>query len=516
MVALTTPRPHQKPLVACRIERESRFVCTLATPHRFGVEPFLAEMIATRLIPGKRLPLEQFRLSCTDGYLEGTVAVSLTRKEAKKVEQTLPFFTQQLELGVTSSIASTHLLESVGGDKRALVSHYLSQIIHRFPHAFEYGMLDVAQTLFLGAPATFLRERRVAHIARVAMALYSIGRSLERQEERAAIRVVRAALDEPLGVRPIVAVVCGVATSGENEVIGQRDIESMIEGLVPDATILSLSFHNPPDRQNIYRLYIEIETAQRERAVRRLTREGASRLTRCVRELVPQLFMPRNDEEVMRGLVTLGKQLSSRFDLPQAIISFDGQGARTLSFTIIVARVIREASTPLSNVLQGSTFHLEQVCHLGILRGSYQKEGAVISVQLPSASYTDERGIVDLVAARRDAADRFTDRIGEFRDYNGGMLAKEAEQLAALRAAFPHSQRGDIGAFFRSITPSYMRAAAPLELLEGAAEAALARRIGISHLGRYRLVVTDRSEPADEALFSGSHDGVACAVYRSA
>ena len=59
--------------------------------------------------------------------------------------------------------------------------------------------------------------------------------------------------------------------------------------------------------------------------------------------------MPRNEEEVMRNIITLSNQLRLSRDLPQVIINFEEQSSKQLSFTVIWLRVLKPADLPIKN-----------------------------------------------------------------------------------------------------------------------------------------------------------------------
>ena len=85
----------------------------------------------------------------------------------------------------------------------------------------------------------------------------------------------------------------------------------------------------------------------------------AEDLKNGVERLMRPLFMPRNEEEVMRNIITLAQQLRYPRDLPQVIISFDEQTDADLSFIIIFLRVLHKGMPSIQELFQRSRTFLK-------------------------------------------------------------------------------------------------------------------------------------------------------------
>jgi len=67
--------------------------------------------------------------------------------------------------------------------------------------------------------------------------------------------------------------------------------------------------------------------------------------------------MPRNEEEVIRNIITLSNQLKASHDLPQVILTFEGQSDTELVFTVIWLRVLKGIDRPLQQIFEaGDSF----------------------------------------------------------------------------------------------------------------------------------------------------------------
>ena len=145
--------------------------------------------------------------------------------------------------------------------------------------------------------------------------------------------------------------------------------------------------------------------------------------------------MPRNEEEVLRHVVTLGKELRFSTDVPQLIISFEKQIETQLAFTIVVVRVLLPKTPPIEEVLSTSKLRLkvDRVKQLGRVRNKYPKEGVVFKLELPSLDFLREDHAVDLYRARQEVLRELKDIFGELRDYNGGMISQQNALFTSLK-----------------------------------------------------------------------------------
>ena len=222
-------------------------------------------------------------------------------------------------------------------------------------------------------------------------------------------------------------------------------------------------------------LYFEVEkeeltdfsTLEREGLKEKLSIE----LQAGIEKVAHSLFMPRNEEEVMRNIITLSNQLRFFKDLPQAIISFDEQTESELSFTVIWLRILKPGDVPIEEVFGKSTcllkIVLERIRQMGLIRKKFPKEASVFRVKIPIASFLRSDCSVDLFKARYFLVTELESVLGQFRDYNGGMIAKQHEQYLALKKrVWDRKDEWILENFFHSIFPIELRSVFPIEPLE--------------------------------------------------
>jgi hypothetical protein len=215
---------------------------------------------------------------------------------------------------------------------------------------------------------------------------------------------------------------------------------------------------------SVHLLYLEIEKEDKEpftiEEVQRLRNELADHLKGRIEYLLRPIFMPRNEEEVIRHIIVLSHQLKYVKDLPQVVISFEEQTDKQLNFTVILVRVLGESSEAVSILIKKIQPHYEVVIErerqVGMIRNKYSKEAFVMRIGLPSLPFLREDDSVDLYAARREVLSEIQKAFGEVRDFNGGMISKQAEAFLALKKmlgslAFQHKLL--LEHFFHSLYP---------------------------------------------------------------
>lgn len=150
---------------------------------------------------------------------------------------------------------------------------------------------------------------------------------------------------------------------------------------------------------------------------------------------VHPIFMPRNEEEMIRNLIVLATQIKYVRDLPQVSIHYEEQTDVDLTFTVIVARLLKGAIEPLRKILEKSTLKMDidDVRVMGYLKQKYPKEAALLRVTVDKRPFFRPDYSLDLLRARQKIVSELGSCLGEFRDFNGGMILKQDEALNQLR-----------------------------------------------------------------------------------
>lgn len=449
---------------------------------RGNAAKFFSEMMSKWLIPGKLLnsPLclvvdFKFQQIPDNVYTLVEMQIPIERQwDCEMMLRNFEILMQEIKLGVSSTYHANRVLEMrglSGNEKIGLVQEEITHLIERFPQRFDYDIFTMMQQCFVISREQFKIIRECHHLVRVISCLYLLRKNLlvrvERSPQKRQISLLfkRARLHMPLGVKHILGVFVGINFLRENEVFAKKHLVRAIQILIPHIKAIEESYLEIEEADySVHLMYLEVEKEEKEafttEEIKLLRNELADHLKGRVEYLLRPIFMPRNEEEVIRNIIVLSHQLKYVKDLPQVVISFEEQTDKQLSFTVILVRVLGDQSSPVTALIKKINSNYEVVIErerkIGMIRNKYPKEAVVMRVGLPSLPFLREDDSVDLYVARREVLSEIQKAFGEVRDFNGGMISKQAEAFLMLRKmlgslAFQHKLL--LENFFHSIYP---------------------------------------------------------------
>lgn len=458
----------------------SFYLCCLFRPNAFR---FVYEMVSRWLIPGRRMnALLQFAVDFLipdfghQMYIGGEVKIRIeTEQELKILQQNLPVIETELRLGIESAYQANRILEIKGlsaDEKTGLIQENITSLVKRRPQDFDFDILTDMQHFLVLFKEEFKAARCYKHMSRIICIHYLFQKALrfcyESFPDRRYISV--KLLHEKLyGRQRVLGIIIGLSYLRENELFDERHIITAIQLLIPDAQAVKNSFFAYENRGEITRTYYLEVTKPKDdfftlEQMRLLKRELPEVLKNRIEQRLNPIFMPTNEEEVMRGILTLSNQLKLVRDIPHVIISFNQQTEEALEFLVILLRVNKEGMLSIEKHFEAKPTYLEfllERCKIvGILRKKYQKEATVFKLCIRKTPFLRQDHSLDLYKARQDVAAELTRVIGEYRDYNGGTISKESELMRNLRALLGKKAEENtflLDNFFYSIIPPMMR-----------------------------------------------------------
>ncbi|MBS3903965.1 MAG: hypothetical protein KGZ39_01395 [Simkania sp.] len=273
----------------------------------------------------------------------------------------------------------------------------------------------------------------------------------------------------------------GITLLKEGELFEEKHVLRAVEQLVPGIRLIPKTFIQDSRNAQKFRLiYLEIEktneTPFSSSEISCLRRQLPHELKVCVETLIHPLFMPRNDEDLLRFSLQLCGQLNDLTAPPQMAIFFGNQTSETLSFTVLLARLLYPTPPlPLFKQLEqsGAFFEVEDIeiryppskdRELALA-----KEMISFTAKIPKAPFLRSDYTIDVIQARQEIVRQMQEALGFVRDYNGGLLETQlrAEQLFLISL-------GTLGnrdlllakAFFHAITPPLMQVILETSLLK--------------------------------------------------
>ncbi|MBI3211733.1 MAG: hypothetical protein HYZ47_03505 [Simkania negevensis] len=369
-------------------------------------------------------------------------------------------------------------------EKRGAIQRRLVEKLKRFPSLFDEEIFFLMQRLFLAKGLSFKRDRKARQVGEILSLLYLLEKKVERKMEEEPyrrhlfIKLLSRQIELPIGNKKVLAVFVGMNLLKEHELFSKDSLIQGIKSSFPKAHFVEGSdFLFVDEEKKIRLLYLEMDREGNRSfslpELKRLKEQLPLSLKRRITQLLPPLFMPRNEEELLRHLITLSHELKFAKTLPQVILSFDKETDQDLFFTVILARLVFPKSPSIEELLDKLSFSLsptlERIKILGTLRKKYFKEGVIFKVRLSLTQFIREDSAVDLYAARHYLLSEIEKGFGKVRDFNGGIISKQTEALKELKKLFRGLKKEEIlllEIFFHALFPIEKRGLIELSKLK--------------------------------------------------
>ncbi|MCB1071702.1 MAG: peptide ABC transporter substrate-binding protein [Chlamydiia bacterium] len=458
-------------------------------------ETFISEMIKRWLLPHQETTILSFEHMefYFDHYPKealflGEVKVLIqNKKEANLLKENLPLLKREIISALSARRYAKSLLETKIlplDHKMNLIRESFIKLIHRFPDELDEILFERLAFMQAYASKEFREERSYIHLGKIILSFVLIRNHLRRElnafpeKRHMKIRFMPTELSFPFGKKPVLGLSIGLNLFHQYEFFNEKHVLRAVQKFIPNVRIVAGSTYranllNDP----IATLYVELEkndgkplTLDERMLLRRNLEEE---LKKRIEHLVPSLFMVRNEEETMRNILILSRELKSPDDLPQMMITFDQHSQDDLVFTVVLLRVKKEGMPPLQDLMKNVDprirFILDRVQIVNFLEKTHPIEANVFRLQiakLPSFLRMDFS--VNLYLAREEVVAFLNKHLGEIRDYNGGMMIKQGELLTQFKRLFQDiSVRNQelLENFFYSLNPIESQATISLQSL---------------------------------------------------
>lgn len=458
--------------------------CVLAKYHANAFK-FVFDLISRWLVPGRRLNVSMLCAADLRIPVYGSEILTFceiivyieNEKELEQLQCNLPIIQTEIRLGVQSSYYARRIQEIKGrtvDEKTVSIQEDIAWLIERRPKLFDHDLLTEMQHVLIICQDSFKAMREPRHLSRMISSQYVFRRDLRTAVKHAPrkrhlrLKLFKTFLQDDARDAPVLGVLVGINFLEDKELFEERHLLSAIQNYIPGARAVEESFLSTSrGDESICTLYLEIEKANRDpwhlAEIRLLKEELPHDLKDRIEHLMHPIFMPRNEEEVMRNILSLNNQIKYLHDLPQVIITFNEQTPTHLFFTVIIVRVVKEDSLLMDNLLKKKTLSVEyrhdRSKVVGHLRKKYPKEASVLGIQLPKTPFLRRDHSIDLNKARQVVLYELIQLLEEVRDFNGGMISKQHEMLCQLHEELVQVKYNDLllENFFYSLTPDIMR-----------------------------------------------------------
>lgn len=474
------------------------FSVLLLCKYRQNASHFFYEMISRHLLPNKRLNAELFfssevRLPRLSEDLLCVAEIVVQIKSAQDLEEIRRNFKQietEIRLGAVSHYHARRILEFKGlssDGKTAMIQEKIGSLIQSRSKDFDKGIFSQMQHFLVTCHEEFKTRRDYHHISRIISNLYSLRKLLNQnvealpQKRHVILKFLKTRLlstEKHNEGRFVLGILAGLNFLREHEVFEKSHLIAAISRYIPGIRLVEGSFFDDRSQNSLIQMnYVEIEKIDgvdfTHGEIQTLRMHLPDELKTHVEQLIHPIFMPRNEEEVLRNIMVLSRQLRFITDIPQVIISFDEQKGNELCFTVILLRVAEPQGETSIERLSSSRTALkmipDRIRTLGALGRKYVKEATVLRAYIDNHSFIRADHSVDLYQARQSILAEVIRVFGEVRDYNGGMIGKQNEVMAALKSLLGRvsaQQEPLLEKFFFALKPVELRSVMDAEHLK--------------------------------------------------
>lgn len=454
------------------------FLLCLKNPH-ISIDTLFNELLKQRLLPGREVSVLAFNhmyfhhnhLSEQVFFIGEITILFDSQQEWHLGIENLPILEQEIKLALNIPNRATKKALSFS-TKAATIQHKLSLLLQKFPHHIDESIFEDMDRLFALSTREFLHHRNMNHISRLIISIYIFRKKIFRSiihgvnEYHLELRLMPTDLTFPFCIKPVLGCLIGIGQLKEYEILEERHILSAIRKILPFVDSGKGSYYYEQKEEKIKYFYLELEKKQDNRPFtlnekQKLVCELKEQLKYSIEKLVPSVFMVRNEEEVLKNIFMLRKEISSINDLPQVMISLDHQTKTDIVFTILWVMVRKVGTLPLLDTIQNQLKQYSLNCErsqvVGFLRKKYPIEAYVFQLNMPrDPNFLRSDLSLNFYLAREKATFILNEIFGDFRDYNGGIIFKQSEMLSRLKKELEFQRRANlelIDDFFYSISP---------------------------------------------------------------
>lgn len=463
----------------------------LLCKYRLNACNFFYDMISRWLLPQKRVNVELFfasdvRLPHLSDDLLCVAEIVVHLKSAQDVEEVrrnLHAIETEIRLGVVSNYHARRILEFKGlsaDGKTAMIQEKIGSLIQSHSKDFDQGIFSQMQHFLVCVREDFKLLRDYHHISRIISNLHSLRKFIRQNakvypnKRHVIFKFLKAKLSAAgQKDKPVLGVLAALNFLREHEVFETTHLVSAIQKNLPGVRFVEGSAFVDRGEEAVQTLYLEIEKEGdfTLEEIQLLKVSLPDQIKSHIEQLTRPIFMPRNEEEVLRNIMALSRQIRLVGDMPHIVISFDEQRGDDLHFSVILVRVVGENEPGLQELFAQREAQIkyvpDRVRRVGHVRRKFVKEATVFRTLLPSKPFLRDDHSVDLYKARELILKEVSRIVGAVRDYNGGMIYKLSESITLLKNALGKSTDPILlEKFFYSIVPIEMRSSLETEPLK--------------------------------------------------
>lgn len=454
---------------------------------------FLLDMISRWLIPERPLtplhhsasqintPSIPFHDTClfTISFLKLPEDISF-----ETLETHLKEIKHEIKLGATLSNQAKHILELKGahtGNKITRIHQLLASLIKRYPNHLSKDIYRRLHALIATTDDCFFLKRSADHLVKILSYQQYFYNQLDHPNSSSGqaihLKTIRTKITQNENSTPVLGLVFQFKSNGHLDHFNDQKFLQALALITPHTKIEEHSYFCSPNKSSQFSLYVEIANtnyrafSKTEEAL--ITHQAPTILKNCIEPAITSIIMPSNEEEIMRYIILLAQQIQYKKDIPQVYICFDEQSARELFFSVVLVRPISKETPSISALIHNAPTpqtHLEllRLRPAGSIDEDTKKEACILRCKLQKRPFIREDHTLKLNQARKEVYSHLTSIFGPIRDYIGGLIDQQNQQLLTIEKSIPkyiNYTKDQLESFFYAIRPASLRSIFPKEAI---------------------------------------------------
>lgn len=478
---------------------------------------FPAESVAVSSFWGKRCFLKGTTLAPL--FLSQATVVISQRRSSEEIKKNFSAFSQLLSYffgspGFRKQALVNDLLASRERTEEAKIFQihaFLKLFMRRYPYDFDVGLLSELGHFLAISSSHFRKLRMGRHLSRLVMSHYEIKKKIRRavllapENRHLFLRLLPTRLQTPFETKSVIGLFLGLSLFDKFEHFDEEHVLLTVQKWIPSLQLVQgsfLSYQNHQDEMLLF-IYLELEkengdplTLKERQLLRRVLQQE---LKDRVQKLMPHLFSPRNEEQIMKNVILLSRELKDPSSLPHLMLVFEKQIETALIFNALLVFPATEGLDVQLCEVKDPTIEVSIERHetVGYFKDGYPKHALLFHVKvakMPDIFRQDSS--VNVYYARQKVYGWIEQAVGEVRDYDGGLILKQQELFSQLQEKFSPllRERGDLlENFFYSIAPIERQAIIPLVHLETLFSAVLTSLgVSLKKRGAFNLDIQEK------------------------
>ncbi len=342
----------------------------------------------------------------------------------------------------------------------------LKKWLNRFFFSEDNALFFDITVFYCLAKKKYLDHRKVPHLCRVILSIYSMQKKLI---ERAAfssgrhisVRCIPTKLLFPFSSEHVVGCLIGFNLLERGELFDEQNLVISLQKRFPHLEFVKeSSYHHSSQNEDIKVYYLELKQKDNQPFPLEILKLMEEDLYKKVEHSIQKLTFPicnkSNQEEMYKSLFILGNEIQSTRDKPQVSIQLDKRLENGILFLITIVQLAPIHRFSFKDRICGCHFISEQILPVKEIE-DHLVEARIIRALVPfTPSLLRANGSLNQPAARKRVSEILKNIIGEFRDYNGGLLIKQQELLDAFAEHCKHlteEEKEWLDPFFYSLSP---------------------------------------------------------------